>query len=104
MAEAQKRFVMALAFVVIIFSLYILFSGDPFTGYATGRSAPASQWLFFWIVFPFVLLIVLFAVVTLVERNRESILQRDTKTARTRSIGRSKQSARPSKATRSRRR
>ena len=76
MGEAQKRFVMALAFIVIIFSLYILFSGNPLTGYATRGSANASQWLFFWIVFPFVLLIVLFTVITLVERNRESILQR----------------------------
>ncbi len=104
MGEAQKRFVMALAFVVIIFSLYVIFSGNPLTGYATKGSTNASQWLFFWIVFPFVLLIVLFTVVTLIERNRETILQRGS---RSRSVSRnsvSRNRSARSRTSRSRRR
>ena len=95
MGEAQKRFVMALAFIVVIFSLYIIFSGNPLTGYATRGSTNASQWLFFWIVFPFVLLI---------ERNKESILQRDS---RSRSVSRnsvSRNKSARSRNSRSRRR
>ncbi len=103
MGEAQKRFVMALAFIVIIFSLYILFSGNPLTGYATRGSANASQWLFFWIVFPFVLLIVLFTVITLVERNRESILQRESRSRTGRSVV-SRSRSRSSRTSRTRRR
>ena len=78
MSEAQKRFVMALAFIVVIFSLYVLlFDQRTVTGNVTRNSASAS-WLIFWTAFPFVLLIVLFAVVTMIERNRSGLLQRES--------------------------
>ncbi|HLC73662.1 MAG TPA: hypothetical protein VJH20_03425 [Candidatus Nanoarchaeia archaeon] len=84
MTEAQKRIVMALAFIIVVFSLYILlFDQSAFTGNTTrGSSSTPYQWLIFWIVFPFVLLVVLFAVVTLVERNKSSLLQGSQKSRR----------------------
>ena len=84
MTEAQKRIVMALAFIIVVFSLYILlFDQSAFTGNTTrGSSSTPYQWLIFWIVFPYVLLVVLFAVVTLVERNKSSLLQGSQKSRR----------------------
>ncbi|MBS3146854.1 hypothetical protein J4471_04115 [Candidatus Woesearchaeota archaeon] len=103
MTEAQKRFVMALAFIVVIFSLYVLlFDQKTFTGSAT-RTSPNASWLVFWLFFPAVLLVVLFAVITLVERNRANLMQTGIRSQqRSRKISRSSRAGRSS--SRSRRR